>query len=99
MTDIQLQAAIDRRISDTYSEGVDGIHERLDDDATLATAFIERHLAGDFADAERFRFIQDNFAQRYIYPGYFMNSRVLGGETFREAIDNVAQKLKQEDGT
>jgi hypothetical protein len=46
MTDNKLQAAIDRRINDTYSEGGTGIIEHMEDDATLATAFIERHLAG-----------------------------------------------------
>ena len=43
--DDKLKAAITRRIDDTYSDGVDGIHERLDDDATLASAFIERYIA------------------------------------------------------
>ena len=45
----KLKAAITRRIDDTYSEGVDGIHERLDDDAILASAFIERHVFSESA--------------------------------------------------
>ena len=44
MNSEKLKAAIARRIDDTYSEGVDGIHERLDDDATLAAVFIERYI-------------------------------------------------------
>jgi hypothetical protein len=94
----QLQAAIDRRINDTYSEGLDGILERLDDNAILAAAFIERHLAGDFADAERFRVIQQCFARRFERSGFYLNSPSLVGETFRDAIDNRAAKFKQEDG-
>jgi hypothetical protein len=99
MTDSKLQAAIDRRINDTYSEGVDGIHERLDDDSKLATAFIERHLAGDFADAERFRLIQEHIATKCKgAEAYFLDRDRIYGATFREAIDNATARLKQEDG-
>ena len=53
--DSKLQAAIARRIDDTYSDGVDGIHERLDDDATLAAAFIERYIINAHPTSPRWR--------------------------------------------
>jgi hypothetical protein len=110
----QLRAAIERletyrkssmteKCRDTY-RGTE--HSLIADNAMLARAFIERHLAGDFADAERFRVIQDRFSWQ-VTPNAPTTKQSwavdstgvdLDGETFREAIDNAAARAKREGG-